>query len=316
MSNRRSASFSLRGLLVAGAAALSFLVPTVALAQEAAPSASVGTYAVQGQGPGLWVVRDEDSTLYLFGTFHALKPDTAWRTASMDAAFASADEYWFELANITDTSAVVPIVQQKGLSPTRPLSSLLSSEEMASLDRAAKSVGLTAAQLDPMRPWFAGLSLGVATITQAGYRPEHGGDTILHTMAEARGKPIKGFETMAQQVGFFADLDEDKQVEQLRSSLKEFDAGPEQLHKMVTAWSTGDVQALDDMIGATTRVQAPETYDIIFTKRNKDWAEQVAKILEGSGTVFIAVGAGHLAGPDSLQAQLEARGIHAERLTQ
>ena len=311
-------TFSLRKLWIAGAAAVSLLAPSVVVAEQAvqgpAPAASIGTYAPEGSGPGLWVIRDADSTLYLFGTFHALQPDTPWRTAAADAAFASADEYWFEVADLTAVGDAGSIIMQKGLSPSRPLSSLLTPDEMASLDKAARTVGLSGAQLDPMRPWFASLNLALATITQAGFKAENGGDHVLHAMAEATGKPIKGFETVPQQIGFFADLDEDSQLQVLRSSLADFEAGADQVNQMVKLWAIGDVDGLDDMIGKASRTDAPKMYETIFTARNKDWANQVEHLLQGSGTAFISVGAGHLAGPDSLQVQLEARGIRVERV--
>lgn len=313
----KSTPLNLRRLFVAGTSVLSLLAPSVVLAQGA-PSATtdavVGTYAAAGTGPALWVVRDEDSTLYLFGTFHALKADTAWRTPAVDQAFASADEYWFEIASLKDVDGVVPIIQQKGLSMTRPLSSLLTADEMASLDKAAKTVGLTAAQLDPMRPWFASLNLAVATITAGGYKPEHGGDHVLHSLAEATGRPIKGFETMSQQVGFLADMDEESQLQALRASLADFERGAEQLDHMVNLWATGNTEGLDTLLVETTRTEAPVMYEKIFTQRNQKWADQVEQMLAGSGTVFIAVGAGHLVGSDSLQAQLEKRGIRSQRV--
>ncbi|KAK0357763.1 hypothetical protein LTR94_038113, partial [Friedmanniomyces endolithicus] len=58
----------------------------------------------------------------------------------------------------------MPLVQQYGLSPDKPLSSILTAEEMAELDAAARTVGMSAAQLDPMRPWLAGLTLSVAPL--------------------------------------------------------------------------------------------------------------------------------------------------------
>ena len=311
---KQSKPMSLRRLGLAGITALSLLAPTAVLAQSAAPVASVGTYAAEGSGPARWGVRDEDSTLYLFGTFHALKPDTAWRTKAVDEAFASADEYWFEVANLSDTAELLPIIQQKGLSMTRPLSSLLTAEEVASLDKAARTVGMTAAQLDMMRPWFANLNLAVATITAAGYKAENGGDQILHKMAEAAGKPIKGLETLGQQINFLADMDEESQLQSLRSGLADFERGAEQLDQMVKYWAEGDAEQLDKLLGETTRVEAPVMYEKIFTLRNQNWADQVEQMLARSGTAFIAVGAGHLVGPDSLQVQLERKGIRTERV--
>ncbi|MFK0300447.1 TraB/GumN family protein [Brevundimonas sp. NPDC090276] len=304
----------LRSALTVGAALSALLLAPSALAQ--APSAvSAGVVAAPaGSGPGLWVVKDEDSTLYLFGTIHALKPETPWGTGRADKAFASADEYWFEVADLNDQAGVVPLIQAKGVSPDRPLSSLLTAEEFADLDAVARTVGATALQLDQLRPWLASLQLALASIQKAGYVASNGGDQVLHARAAATGKPIKGFETMPQQIGFIADLSEEAQLAMLRSSLKEFDQADAFLGRMVTAWSTGDVDGLDALIGLEAKAESPELYAAIFARRNEAWAEQIQTLLAGSGTAFISVGAGHLAGADSLQTKLAQRGITATRI--
>lgn len=46
-----------------------------AMAQNAASPASVSR--AEGQGPAMWIVRDADSTLYLFGAMHLLRPGTS-----------------------------------------------------------------------------------------------------------------------------------------------------------------------------------------------------------------------------------------------
>ncbi len=303
----------LRSTLAVGAALSALLLAPSAMAQ--APAAPVAvTAAPQGSGPGLWVVKDADSTIYLFGTVHVLKPETPWGTARVDQAFASADEYWFEIADLNDQTGVMPLIQAKGVSPDRPLSSLLTAEEMADLDAAARTVGATAAQLDPLRPWLASLQLALASIQKAGYVAANGGDQILHTRAAATGKPIKGFETAPQQIGFIADMSEDAQLAMLRSGLKEFDQADAFLGRMVSAWATGDLDGLDVLIGQEMKAESPEMYAVMLTRRNENWADQIQTLLAGSGTAFISVGAGHLAGDDSVQAKLEQRGVKVERI--
>ncbi|MDO9077377.1 MAG: TraB/GumN family protein, partial [Brevundimonas sp.] len=132
------------GLGLAGAVAFQ---PARAFAQaaEAAPAPAVASRVVpqaEGAGPALWVIRDADSTLYLFGTVHVLRPTTAWGSARVDAAFDSADQIWFEISNPDDQAAIVPLIQQHGISPDRPLSSLLNAEEMTALNAAAAAAGM------------------------------------------------------------------------------------------------------------------------------------------------------------------------------
>ena len=307
-------SSCVRSTLAVGAALSALLLAPSAMAQASVVAPAAVAAAPEGSGPALWVIKDEDSTLYLFGTVHVLKPDTPWGTARVDKAFAEADEYWFEIADLNNQDGVMPLIQAKGISPDRPLSSLLTAEELADLDAAARTVGASAAQLDPLRPWLASLQLALASIAKAGYVPANGGDQVLHARAAAAGKPIKGFETAPQQIGFIADMSEEAQLAMLRSGLKEFDEADAVLGRMVTAWSTGDVEELDVLIGQEMKTESPEMYAVMMTRRNQAWADQIQVLLAGSGTAFISVGAGHLAGEDSLQAQLAQRGVTATRV--
>ncbi|WP_410705814.1 TraB/GumN family protein [Brevundimonas diminuta] len=43
-------------------------------------------------------MQDEDSPIYLFGTIHFVKPDEAWRSEPVDAAFATSSRLILELA--------------------------------------------------------------------------------------------------------------------------------------------------------------------------------------------------------------------------
>ena len=70
------------------------------------------------------------------------------------------------------------------------------------------------------------------------------------------------------------------------------------------------------MLGQLERA-SPDTYRMMFTERNARWADWIAARMQTPGTVFVAVGAGHLAGQDSVLVRLAERGItsHAGQLT-
>ncbi len=288
--------------------------PARAWAQAAeAPAVSSGVVPAEGDGPALWVIRDEDSTLYLFGTVHVLKPDTAWGSAKVDAAFDSASDIWFEISNPDDQAAILPLIQQHGISPDRPLSSLLTAEEFAELDAAAATIGASGQQMDVFRPWFAGLTLSVAPLAKAGYDPNSGVELVLKARAEAAGKPVHGFETLDKQVRILAGMSEEVQLGFLRETLEDFENAATILDGMVEDWSTGDVEGLNQTVVAEMKTDAPEVYEALLVHRNTDWADQIQTLLEGSGTAFIAVGAAHLTGDDSVQAILAQRGVEAVR---
>lgn len=283
-----------------------------AFAQEA-PAAPLTLRPAEGGGPALWVVSDADSTIYLFGTVHVLRPDTPWGSAKVDAAFDSASSVILEISNPDDQAAIGPLIQQHGIDPTRPLSSLLTAEEIAHLNVAAQSIGASAAALDPLRPWLVALSLSMAPLVKAGYDPQSGVELILKARAEAAGKSVDGLETIDEQVRILAGLPEDVQLDFLRATLEAYDDATEELDALVHAWSVGDVEAINRLGVVEMREASEEIYQALLVRRNTDWADQIQTLLAGSGVTFIAVGSAHLAGDDSVQEILEDRGVEVAR---
>jgi hypothetical protein len=82
---------------------------------------------------------------------------------------------------------------------------------------------------------------------------------------------------------------------------------------MQAAWKRGDQSVFVDMLGQL-KAASPQTYKMMFTERNIRWADWIRARLRTPGTVFVAVGAGHLAGPDSLLVRLAERGIPSQRV--
>jgi uncharacterized protein YbaP (TraB family) len=81
--------------------------------------------------------------------------------------------------------------------------------------------------------------------------------------------------------------------------------------RMIALWLAGDAEMLADHIA--TAYTDPDYYDRTLTKRNASWAAWIDNRLETPGTVFIAVGAGHLGGRGSVQEMLSQRGIETTR---
>jgi uncharacterized protein YbaP (TraB family) len=82
---------------------------------------------------------------------------------------------------------------------------------------------------------------------------------------------------------------------------------------MVDRWNQGDPGPIEAVVGAV-RTQSPEAYRQLFADRNMAWAGWISKRLEQPGTVFVAVGTGHLVGSDSVQAKLAGAGIRTGRI--
>jgi uncharacterized protein YbaP (TraB family) len=83
--------------------------------------------------------------------------------------------------------------------------------------------------------------------------------------------------------------------------------------ELQAAWKRGDQSVFVRMLDQL-RTNSPDTYRMMFTDRNGRWADWIAARMQTPGTVFVAVGAGHLAGKDSLLVRLAQKGIDSTRV--
>lgn len=301
--------------LAALAIALMIAVLTPAYAERAPQAAAAAE--LRPVEPALFVARDADSAIYLFGTVHVRLPGADWGGANAHAALVEADEVWTELELTPDVQARAgPLVMQYGMLPAgQTLSSLLTPEEYGRLRATTKRLGVPIAMFERMRPWMASLTLSMLPMMQAGYDADAGVDQAIDAAAQALGKRTRAFETIEQQIGFLANLGEDVQRQMLVETLTQAEPGAMQADEMTTAWERGDMEALERLVVDDTRDEYPEVYQVLFVQRNNAWIDTLMTELQGSGVDFVAVGAGHMLGADGLVEQLRARGVSVERVS-
>ena len=268
-----------------GAAGLMFAAAT------GAAQAQLADYSGVEAAPAIWHISDTDSDIYLFGTFHLLPPSLDWQTDTMREQLASADALYLEAD-----------VQSAG-----------DAEAWALLGRVAPTVGATPQMLEPMRPWLAQIVLSVAQMQALGLDPEAGVEKALLAAVEGTDVEIGYFETAEQQVRILADMPDSVQVDGFAEGLREMERTPAMLDEMVRAWAAGDVETIDRIVNADMREQTPEMYEALIVQRNRDWVPQIQALLDGEGTVFVAVGAAHLGGDNGVVELLRETGITVTR---
>lgn len=263
--------------------------------------------------PAMWVASDDDSTVYFIGTFHLLPAESDWKTPKIAAAFEASEELWLEVTGLDDALLMQNLVVKYGLDPKNPLWRKLNETERRQLTEAVAAIGMPWVGVQPFRPWLAALTISMVPAMQAGFETESGADASFEQEALQAEKPVKAFETAEEQISILASLSPEGELEFLRMTLADIEAGKGHIDEMVAMWEKGDVAAIDRLIVAEMRTRVPEFYDAMIVRRNRAWTERIAEILSGSGTHFIAVGAAHLVGTESVPAMLEARGIQVTR---
>ncbi|WP_181707310.1 TraB/GumN family protein [Chthonobacter rhizosphaerae] len=275
-------------------------------------SALAGTLAPAAATPALWMARDADSTVYLFGTFHVLRSGVGWEHEETMNAFLESDDLWLEVDLTTAGGGAG--VMSLGTRPERPLSAALDPADLARVKEAAAELDIPFATLEPMRPWLASVMIARKALQRAGY-VSTGPDAVFARLATRTGKPVRGFETSAGQFALFAGLSPEAELSVLRASVDEASRSSDYFDTVAAAWVSGDTHTLETRALDEIRQMGPEVYDTLVTRRNASMADTIKAVMDGgAGTHFVAVGAAHLIGPDSVQRFLADAGVPSTRV--
>lgn len=309
-----SVSFSRRATAVATALAL--LAGPLAAGQQHLPTPVAPTLqaveATPPLRPALWLVRDEDTIIYLFGTIHLLKPGLNWLNGPVSDALARSDTLMTEIVPDADGGlALQQSMLKLALLPKgQTLRGLMSPDQRTAYEALLVREGMKLDAFDTYKPWYPSLVLSLLPLMKLGMVPNAG---VEEKLAAAHGvKDRGGLETAQFQIGLFDGLPQKAQLDYLAAIVSQYDSIGPQTEGLVAAWGKGDAEAIG--IAMNSELDTPELSAALLKNRNRNWAGWIEKRLDQPGIVFIAVGAGHLAGADSLQVQLAAEGIRTERV--
>lgn len=259
--------------------------------------------------PPVWVVKDADSEMVLFGSVHVLPPGLAWRPPALAAALKDADDLWFELPTgdaVEQESA--RLAGEKGvLPPGQSLFALLPPADAARLLRVAEAYAVDKATLDRLEPWLAELALAGAAFSRSGAGLQDGVEKAIEAAAPPRAAR-RALETTAQQLAIFDEAPEADQIASLRETVREMDEDPDAFDKLVAAWAAGDLERIDREALQPLRRASPLLFRRLVDDRNANWTAQLDRRLRGEGRTVVVVGMGHLIGPGGVPARLRALG--------
>jgi len=275
----------------------------------AALAATFAVAAPAGAEPPVWVVRDADSEMVLFGSIHVLPPGLAWKPAALAAALETADDLWFELPPGPATEREsARLAGEKGmLPPGESLFARLGPDDAARLARVAQTYGADPTVLDRLEPWLAELALAGAVYGKAGAGIDAGVEKAVEAAAPATAAR-RAFETVAEQLAIFDEAPEAEQLASLRETIREMEADPEAFEKLVAAWAAGDVERLEREALEPLREASPLLFRRLVEDRNARWTEILHARLKGQGRTVVVVGMGHLIGEGGVPARLRALG--------
>jgi uncharacterized protein YbaP (TraB family) len=289
----------------------------LALLQPALPSALLARppVAKAEAHPAIWRLQKGVSTIYLFGTIHALPPNFTWETPAIRQIVGSADRLVLEAVIDQDPAKFAAALFKVGMAPGTipPLADRVDPKYKGALATLETKAAVPPATLDKMKTWAAGVILFGATVQTLGVNSADGVEEHLKAQFRAAGKPIEGLETLEQQLGFFDTMAEPQQRDFLDGVVNQKADDVSDFGKMLGAWAHGDEKGIARSFDKDMK-KSEALRTVLIARRNAHWADAIVARLNQPGTQLVAVGAGHLVGDDSVQAMLAKLGYKAERV--
>jgi uncharacterized protein YbaP (TraB family) len=308
-----------RAIIGAGLAVLCCCAAPLAQTEEGARVCSdpLGTMLWEVRGEGL---SERGITLHLFGSMHVGKPEFYPLPAPVEASLRGAEHVVFEVdpRSAAEPQAVAEMQRAGRLPPGRHLHQLLSPGTLVLLQTVLQQQGLAVAQMRRLKPWMIALLLGDLQSRALGFEAAYGLETYLMAQRDPHSEVLQ-LESLRQQVAMLEQLDPEVF---LGYSLHEFKESAAEIEALAQAWQCGDHAALEALLFSNERApnlsemqraDLRELHQKLFTERNLVMADGIEKLIAtGQDDYFVAVGAGHLVGTDSIVELLRRRGYRVE----
>ena len=262
----------------------------------------------------LWQVSRDEKSIFLLGSIHYLRKENYPLNPAILNALDASKRLVLEIdpnrtsAESAQRATLAKATYRDGTS----LAHNVSPETYELASRRANELGLDMRILNPMKPWFAALTMVAINLQRMGLDPRFGVDRHLAERAKSSGKPTSGLETLEAQLGVFDQLSNREQELMLRETAEEIERLNKEINEIVQSWLKGDDRRLTTLLLAGMQ-EYPELYEKVLVERNRRWLVDIEQLVEQGSGAMVVVGAAHLVGKDSVVEMLKAKGYSVEQ---
>jgi uncharacterized protein YbaP (TraB family) len=295
-----------------------WLVVLIALLGWALPASSELPEAEPGTGVPLFLwsltpPSGQGGPLALLGTVH-FGPANATLPPEILRALESASRLALEV-DVSNAGALMERALRRGtLGITETLDEKLSRQTYQELEKFLDGRGIPMQGVVRLEPWVIGILVAGLQFEASGFTPEQGIEHQL--LASARpGLDVVYLETVDEQLSLLDHLPDSFQERLLQEALEQNAESQRFVEEVWSSWTRGDAAGIGRLLtGEDEDPDAQAFRDRMFGQRNRRMAERIGPLLDADRPLLVAVGAGHLVGPDGLVALFEARGFQARQV--
>lgn len=256
----------------------------------------------------LWEISGKNLTKpsYIFGTMHVMCQGDVVLTPEIEKSLQSSDQIMMEL-DMDDPMIMFNMMgatlSKDGKTLTEKLGEDLSKKVDAILQERAK---ISLAMLDNLNLQALSMQLGLLGLSCP---MELGYDMLLTQEAQKNGKEIFGLETVEEQLKILMGQPDEETLKAISFMANNFSEVEKELMTMVETYKARDVQKLYDI--AFESYKDPKYPQVkleeLLDNRNKNWIPILENAMKDK-SLFIAVGAAHLAGENGVINLLRKQG--------
>lgn len=266
----------------------------------------------------LWKATRGNTTLYLLGTMHFGANSLYPLPKEMEDAFDQSKHLIVE-ARIDELDQSKLNQNLKPLmlfTPPDKLSNHLSTTTKSALKEYLNWAGESENLYESWKPWFLASYINASIMKKEGLKPELGIDRHFLKKAKEQGKTVSQLESIESQLKLLGGFPIDVQDKMLRLSLLQLKNNAASLKLIEQCWRDGDA----DSIANITCQEAEGDSDLktvqrkIYEERNQSMTSKLLLLLTVPGPHLVAIGAAHLAGPESVLEHLKEHGFTIEQM--
>lgn len=259
----------------------------------------------------LWLVEREGRSAYLFGETPAR--GSAWHDARIESLLPSCSVLWNETSRQWrgDRQA---LVKRYGMDLQTPLTKKLDAAGLARLTEAAALAKMPVEALAPFRPWTAAFTLEGAYYDQLKRDQAHTAENVLIPIARKADIALASeFAAQDDICAFMGEFTAEQDLQFLHYTLDTVLAGPEANERIYASWARGDTDPAEQLV-QRMKTQYPAMHERMVVDRNRGWVPRFAQMLKADKPAMVVLGLYHMAGPDSVVAQLRGAGYKLSQI--
>ncbi|MEZ4775052.1 MAG: TraB/GumN family protein [Bacteroidia bacterium] len=279
-----------------------YIPPIYAQTSESQEEVAVPTEEESGL---FWKITRDDlaQPSYLYGTIHIIPKDSFFLLPHVEENLALAQRLVLEIPLDMNASAMLSSTMQMFIPEGKTLKALMDPEDYAFLTQFMQdSISTPLPFYQRIKPIF--ISQHIST-SYCFPQEMESYELYFSSKCKADNKPVSGLETISEQMQYLNNMTMEEQIASLVSVIRNPRQGCLEFGEMIAMYRKQDLTSLMKMMGESEDVS--EHLDQLLDARNQKWIAKIESFVKAE-SVFIAVGAGHLGGPNGVVNLLKKQG--------